>query len=406
MDITMDFIDERFRFFILETFCGGRDTIRSADVEGIETLLLSRKEISSFRGLEHFTSLKQLDCSYNKLKELDIGRLTRLVALECAGNQLTALNTSGNPHLAQLNCNSNEIIALDLTVNSMLETLDCGFNRIKTLDISKNERLEQLICYWNMISKLELEQNRHLRKLSCGYNALFALELNNHKELEYLDCGSNYLINLDLSSCENLLELRCNNNHLSRLDVSGNRALQSLRCFNNHITSLPFDHPHLEEIYCSENKISVLDTNLLPKLKRLDYTNNLIREPDHTVHGVGTFLYDMSMSDYKAALLYMGKELAVTAGVVTKEAMERLSPLVKMAWERMEELQEQALQNIAEQHPEEDVSELVYSELLFEEDGTIRLGFDAGDTPAGRLYIYAVYDRELEMDEALVYETY
>ncbi|MFD0711983.1 leucine-rich repeat domain-containing protein [Paenibacillus sp. GCM10027626] len=406
MDITQDFIDEQFRAFVLEHYCGNRDLIQTADVEGIVALHLSHNKFTSLKGLEHFASLEQLDCAYNQLKELDISRNTRLLALKCAGNQLISLDTSHNPFLQRLNCNTNEIHALDLTANTALTMLDCGSNRIRTLDVSRNERLAELVCNWNIISTLDLEHNSHLRKLSCCYNALFVLELNNHPELEYLDCGHNYLIGLQIANCGSLLELRCNNNHLTQLDMSGNQALQSLRCFNNHIGSLHLNHPHLVEIYCSENKIAALETSHLLKLERLDYANNLIREPDHTVRDVGTFQYDVSLSDYKAALLFKGTELSVTVGVATKAAMKRLSSLIKKTWERLDALQGQALQFIAEQHPEEDVTELECSELMFEENGTVRIGYDAGDTPAGRLYIFVVFNRNLVMDQTLVYETY
>ncbi|GAA3402258.1 leucine-rich repeat domain-containing protein [Paenibacillus hodogayensis] len=405
-DITQNFIDEQFRAFILDNYCNRRDSIQSADVEGIVVLQLSHKKFTSLEGLEHFASLEQLDCAYNQLKELDISRNTRLVALECSGNQLTSLDTSRNPFLKRLICNTNEMHAMDLAANTALETLDCGSNRIRTLDVSKNERLVELVCNWNIISTLDLEHNRHLRKLSCGYNALFVLELNNNTELEYLDCGNNYLVGLQIARCGKLIELRCNNNHLTQLDVNGNPALQSLRCFNNHLSSLTLNHPHLVEIYCSENKIAALETSLLPKLERLDYANNLIREPDHTVRSVGTFQYDVSLSDYKAVFPFKETELSVTVHVATKEAMKRLSPLIKKSWERMDALQEQALRFIAEQHPEERVEELVCSELMFEEDGTVRIGYDAGDTPAGRLYIFVVFNRKLVMDRTLVYETY
>ncbi|WP_186328526.1 hypothetical protein [Paenibacillus sp. 32O-W] len=41
----------------------------------------------------------------------------------------------------------------------------------------------------------------------------------------------------------------------------------------------------LVELYCSVNKISKLDILHNPKLKRLDYADNLIVQPDHTVKG-------------------------------------------------------------------------------------------------------------------------
>ncbi|MFC4304525.1 leucine-rich repeat domain-containing protein [Cohnella boryungensis] len=406
MEITHDFLDETFRAFVLEHYCAGRDSIRAADVEKITTLQVSRMKLASLRGLEHFVSLEQLDCAYNYLQELDIGRNPQLTALKCEGNRLLWLNTGHNPLLRQLNCNRNEIHALDLTSNAELEALNCGSNRIRTLEVSRNERLSELVCHWNLLSELDVKRNLRLHKLDCSYNALFALELSENVELRQLDCSSNHLLSLHIESCESLLELRCHHNHLTELDVSGNPALQSLRCFNNHISELRLDYPRLVEVYCSENKLSALDTSRLPLLERLDYANNLIREPDCDIEGVGTFRYDLSLTSYGAALSYRNVELAAAVHVATLVEVERLAPLIREAWERMETLLEQALRLIAEQHPGENVAELVYSELSFEEDGTVRIGHDAGDTDAGRLYIYAVFNRQLELDSTLVYEVY
>ncbi|WP_259391465.1 hypothetical protein [Paenibacillus sp. 1011MAR3C5] len=52
------------------------------------------------------------------------------------------------------------------------------------------------------------------------------------------------------------------------------------------------------------------------------------------------------------------------------------------------------------------MNELVLSALEFDNEGAFRLGYDAGETPAGQLYIYALFSAALELDSTLVYETY
>ncbi|KQO14723.1 leucine-rich repeat domain-containing protein [Paenibacillus sp. Leaf72] len=386
MNITEDFIDERFKTYILENYCENREWIQTSDVEQIVSLQLASQTYSSLKGIEHFTSLEELDCSYNNLMELDI---------------------SSNLNLRKLNCNKNEIHALNLTSNRKLEVLDCGFNRIRELDISRNAMLVKLDCYWNILSELQINQNTKLEELNCGYNALFNINLDQNIQLSRLDCGNNYLISLNVKDCPSLLEIRCNNNHLTELDVTHNPALQSLRCFNNHIKDLDISHNALlAELYCSENKISKLDTSHNPKLARLDYSSNLIVEPDHTIKGVGTFVYDVSLTSYSTTLLYKEKELAISVAVATKADMKRLSPIIKKAWEHLEELCDSTLGLIAGMHPDEDVNELVLSGLEFAGDRTFRLGYDAGDSPAGQLYIYAAFNHKLEMESELIYEVY
>ncbi|MFF2885493.1 leucine-rich repeat domain-containing protein [Paenibacillus sp. NPDC057967] len=386
MDITQDFIDEGFRSYVLDNFSGGRGRIDRGDVEDILSLQIQNHKFSSLRGIEHFVSLEQLDCSYNLLRELDL---------------------SHNGLLKELNCNNNEIHELDLTHLPELEVLDCGFNRIRGLNVSDNPKLTKLHCYWNILSELKLDRNEQLKELNCGYNSLFALDLDQNKGLARLDCGNNYLSTLNIGNCQVLRELRCNHNHLAQLDVAPLIALESLRCFNNHIMSLDISqNAQLIELYCSENKLSMLDTSDNAKLVKVDSSNNLMIEPDYSIEDVGTFIYNNSFSSYSATLVYRDNELAASVGASTHADMEQLSPMIRGAWKRKDELIEQALELIARTHPDEDVNELVLSALEFDRDGAFRLGYDAGETPAGHLYIYALFSAALELDRTLVYETY
>ncbi|WP_248565381.1 hypothetical protein [Paenibacillus sp. L3-i20] len=121
---------------------------------------------------------------------------------------------------------------------------------------------------------------------------------------------------------------------------------------------------------------------------------------------MGTFQYDVSLSSYKSTILYKEQELSITTDASIKADMKRLTPIVKKAWEHFDELSDKALNLIAQMNPDEDVSELILSELEFDREGSFRLGFDAGDTPAGQLCIYVVFNSKLEMNSDLVYETY
>lgn len=156
MDITQDFIDERFKAYVLEEFCGNREQIHTSDVDHIKSLKLANQGYSSLRGIEHFTCLEELDCSSNQLTEIDISS------------------------------------------NANLKMLNCGFNRIRNLDVSRNDQLVKLVCYWNILSELRLDQNTNLRELDCSYNSLFDLQLDSNSQLTNLHCGNNYLTNLSI----------------------------------------------------------------------------------------------------------------------------------------------------------------------------------------------------------------
>ncbi|MCF7754798.1 leucine-rich repeat domain-containing protein [Paenibacillus xylanexedens] len=386
MDITYAFTDERFRQVVLDRFCDQRDFIQESDVCEVEILQLSNHIISNLNGIEYFRGLQELDCAYN---------------------QLTGLDLTQNHKLRTLRCRENQLLTLDLSSNSELQVLDCSFNRLRKLDLSHNSRFVMVECHWNMLSELATEPLEQLEELSCSYNALFSLELEHNKQLRRLDCANNSMLELDVTGCPNLIELRCNHNHIKQLDLRSNLVLESVRCFNNHIRELEIRHNvQLRELYCSENKLTELDYSANPKLERLQYADNLIFESNHEIQGMGVFQYDASMSNYQIRLLVQENELVVTAQVSTKTEMEALSPYLEETWKRWDMLGERALKTIAEAHPDEDINALILADAEFQGDQYFRLGYDAGDTPAGRLYIYAEFDDEFHMLDTLIYETY
>lgn len=52
MNITQDFIDERFKAYVLETFCDNRESIETSDVDHIVLLQLANQQYSSLKGIE------------------------------------------------------------------------------------------------------------------------------------------------------------------------------------------------------------------------------------------------------------------------------------------------------------------------------------------------------------------
>lgn len=102
--------------------------------------------ITSLKGIEYFTALTSLDCSYQDLTELDLSPNTGLTSVLCYGNQLTELDLSANTQLIELDCSSNEITHLDVSSNHNLEKLSCYHNRLTSLDLSRNNKLTYTYC--------------------------------------------------------------------------------------------------------------------------------------------------------------------------------------------------------------------------------------------------------------------
>lgn len=274
-------------------------SITRLDVSGSES---QAGALTSLRGIEHFQSLKELNCSYNQISELDLSRNTELKFLHCNDNQLTALELSQNTRLTQLNCSNNRLTVLDLsrlTVltqlncsdnqltaldpsrNPALTTLHCSGNRLSTLDPGANPELEELTCSANQLSLLDLSRNPHLVDLRCSDNRLPALDLHKNTELTTLYCDNNLLTELDLSECPALEDLHCNGNRLSTLTPAPDSALEFLRCQDNQLTELHLDEcPSLILLNCSNNRLSTLDLNQSMLLIELSCDNNQLKALD------------------------------------------------------------------------------------------------------------------------------
>lgn len=55
-------------------FCENREFIQKSDVGKIISLKLANKNFYSLKGIEHFAAIEDLDCSFNKLTELEISK--------------------------------------------------------------------------------------------------------------------------------------------------------------------------------------------------------------------------------------------------------------------------------------------------------------------------------------------
>jgi len=103
-----------------------------------------------------------LDCSKNKLTNLEIDENRTLEWLNCCANKLTHLNTSKNSSLKELYCGDNKLIELNLNNNGNLTVLDCRNNKLTKLNIGKNYKLTKLICRNNNITNLDIKANDSL----------------------------------------------------------------------------------------------------------------------------------------------------------------------------------------------------------------------------------------------------
>ena len=169
------------------------DVITAEKIAATTSLFLYWKSIANLKGIEHFTVLTRLDCTYNQLTTLDVSGCTALAELYCNNNQLTSLDVSKNTALTELDCGGNQLTSLDVSKNTALTKLDCGSNQLTLLDVTKNNALEYLHCDFNQLTSLDVSKNTALTALYCYVNQLTALDVSKNTALARLDCFSNQI---------------------------------------------------------------------------------------------------------------------------------------------------------------------------------------------------------------------
>ena len=139
-----DFPDSEFRRYLRRDVTEGNDYISFDMLKNLSVIDVSSEDITSLKGIEYFTGLRELKCYNNNLKSLDLSKNTLLNTLDCAINQLTKLDVSKNTKLTKLLCYDNKIKKLDISKNPVLKVLSCELNPIDTLDFSDHPKFVYL----------------------------------------------------------------------------------------------------------------------------------------------------------------------------------------------------------------------------------------------------------------------
>ena len=229
-----NFPDANFRQYVKEKFDKNSNNSLSADeIAEAKEISVEGKPITSFKGIEYFTALTNLECSRTKLTSLDTSHNKKLGYLRCNYiPDLTTLNVSQNTELKVLYCNDNALADLNLTNNSALETLECGKNELTTLDLSKNTELKYFGCFNSKLSSLDLTNNTNLEELYFCGNNVSNIDVSKNTKLKYLHLFGNQLITLDTSKNSNLQRLWVYTNPLTSMYLGDSGSTMEVK-FDN-----------------------------------------------------------------------------------------------------------------------------------------------------------------------------
>ena len=232
------FEDDAFRQAIIDlVFQGEReltDVIYADELNEVTALELSNRGITDLNGLAYFTALESLNCSGNRIRELDVSANGALTTLDCTGAQMLTLNVSGNRNLTHMYCAQNNLLSLDTASNTALLWLDCSGNKLTDIDLSHNSELQYLYIGSNDIAQLDLSACGELKVLECQNNLLSELDLSANPALVNLNCLGNQLTELNLGAQSVIRQVLVRENRLEQLDITANTQLAYLDCSRNY----------------------------------------------------------------------------------------------------------------------------------------------------------------------------
>ena len=273
-DFQLDFPDAEFQRFLKErcdTNHNGK--LDAQELSITEMTITDDYKIKNLEGIRFFEDLEKLDCHGIGLTTLNVGKNFKLRELDCSYNQLKDYLYILSSGLKILNCSHNNLTSMDLGILSglKLEEVDCSYNKIWRIVMRSEEELIKFDCSNNELTALDVSRCYQLKQLNCSVNQLVELDVKNQTNLTLLDCHHNELTELDVSQNQNLASLTCDGNQLTTLDLKQNTSLSHLSCAENRLACVDFSNMVGSTINAEGNRhpIAVLtdgtfDLNTLP----------------------------------------------------------------------------------------------------------------------------------------------
>lgn len=136
------FPDANFRDYVSKLdgrIDGRRDGALDKKESALTEVNISNLTIRDLEGIKYFTELEKLDCTQNRLWDLNLSRNTKLKQLHCENNILTQLNLENQVDLEFLDCSNNRLTCLNLPSMPNLKEFKADGN-IYGITINKTDR--------------------------------------------------------------------------------------------------------------------------------------------------------------------------------------------------------------------------------------------------------------------------
>lgn len=142
-------------------------------------------------GLSELKKLKDLDISWNYLKEFSVHN-KKLEVLHISHNDLKSINTNGAEKLKNVLLSSNKIETVDFSTNTSLETLLISGNHIQNINLNHNLNLTHLYISSNSLSSLDVSKNLQIIDLKVDRNpSLTCIKISKNQNIPMVSLSSN-----------------------------------------------------------------------------------------------------------------------------------------------------------------------------------------------------------------------
>ncbi|WP_396146656.1 T9SS type A sorting domain-containing protein [Flavobacterium sp.] len=153
--------------------------IQQSEALSVYGLSISNSNISDLTGIQSFTNLTSMDCSYNQLTQLNVSGLTQLITLQCNNNQISNLNVTNCVNLSNFVCSNNLLTSLDFSGVTSLSSFLCSYNSITNFNFTNLVIFNDFFADHNQISNLDLSMVNITGNGEFSYNPLQTINIKN-----------------------------------------------------------------------------------------------------------------------------------------------------------------------------------------------------------------------------------
>lgn len=269
-----NFPDENFRKFILDNIDKDSDKILSKEeISSTYSLNISNMGISDISGIKVFSKLKELDCSFNRLSDIDLSNLSSLTDLNCSWNNLKSVNLKGCDALTKTDFDYNAYLKIpdNASAKAYVNTgsaISLSDDKISLAPIITGSSISvDALCIDGILSDdieiaiddtnfpddnfrdyiLKSIDTDHDNKLNSreisettyiyvdGLDISDLKGINIFQNLVYLSANDNQLQNINLKDFKYIVEIFLNKNNLAALNASDNDMLSLIECNENAV---------------------------------------------------------------------------------------------------------------------------------------------------------------------------